>query len=182
MKAYKYFYLLLFILTSVDSFYSQTDKPAEQEKIYTVLIMPFIENEYYPFSMDQIRESFIYGFRSQGFKVVTNDSVWLKILEEYDNYLVNISTDMAEKIAEDNKVDLIVYGNAVPYSNVRNTGFYLRKIIYKPVLIKVYDANKKSLVLYDRSNLYDYSGLRVKVNDIYDIAVEVVRKLIAMGY
>jgi len=182
MKLDKYIYLLLLILLSAYVNYSQAEKPDEQEKVYTVLVMPFIENEYYPFSMDQIRESFIYGFRSQGFDVVTDDSTWLKILEEYDNYLVNISTDMAEKIARDAGIDLIVFGNAIPFNNVRSSGTYSQKIIYKPILTKVYDANKKSLVVFDRTNFLEYYGLHVKINDIYDNAVEVARKLTAMGY
>jgi hypothetical protein len=101
---------------------------------------------------------------------LTDDSTWSIILEQNDYYLLNISTEIAKKITEEVHADLIVFGNAIPFSNVRSAGTYSGKIIYKPVLIKIYDTNKNSLVLFDRSNFYKYDGLSVKVYDLYECA------------
>ena len=181
MKISKYIFPLLIVLMTINTNYSQPDNPNTNKKTYTVLVMPFYDYEHYPYLNDQIRESFINGFTAKGFVVVTNDDIWSEILD-FDYNLANISTDMADSIAQKTSADLIVFGNMTPFSNTRNTGFNTPIYIYKPVLIKVYDANKKSLVIFDRANVYDHWGRSLSVRSLYDMAVNVATRLNTMGY
>lgn len=183
MKPGNYIYLLLFILIAVNSNYSQTDKPNSEEKVFSVLVMPFQYNQHYPYYMDQIRESLINGFRTKGFNVVTNDTLWSLILEEEDDYdLSNISMEKAEEIASYTGTDLVVFGNIFPIARTESVGLPSSTQYYKPLLIKVYDSSQKSLVIFERANIYEHWGLNAKVNSIYEIAVDIARDLVTMGY
>ena len=183
MKNYKYIYLLNIVLFAINANYSQTDQPDSRRRNYSVVIMPFYNNEHYPYPTDEIRESFINGFRVNGFNVLSDDSTWSKILDKEEDYnLYNISTDKAEEIAKLVGADLIVFGYATPVNFIRNPGTYSQKMIDKPVLIKVYDVSKKSVIIYNRSNIYKYNGLVITVDGAYDVAINIARELINMGY
>ncbi len=179
MRTIKFFMVILF-LTSFNLTFCQTSKSSEKIS-KTVLVMPFIQNEQYPYLMDEYRESIMNAFITKDFVVVTNDSIWSDLLDmNYD--LSDISLDQAENIAEKTDVDLIIYGDITQIFNYRNRTFSSVSVVYKPILIKVYDAKKKSLVIYERVNINERWGLNSSSKDIYDLALNVARKLNDLGY
>ena len=183
MKINRYIYLLLIVLISINTSYPQEEKTDSKNKTYSVVVMPFYDNQHYPYPTDVIRESFINGLRVKGFHVLTDDPTWSKILDEEEDYnLYNLTTEKAEEIAKSVGADLIVFGYATPVNFIRNPGSYSEKIIDKPVLIKIYDVKKNSLVIYDRSNIYKYDGMLVTVDGAYDVAINIAHRLKTMGY
>ncbi len=115
------------------------------KKANSVLIMPFIENEKYPYASDEIRFSLITGFLQKGYKVIEDDSIW-NILTNMDYNLSNISTQIADSISKYVNVDLIIFGHIDEVINRRETGFIKNRIVYKPVLIKIFDTRIKSII------------------------------------
>ncbi len=180
MKTIRLF-LFIFLLFNAYNFLLGQSTNSSEKIPKTVLVMPFVPNEQYPYLMDEFRESIMNAFITKKFVIVTNDSIWSELLDlDYD--LSDISMDQAETIAEKTNVDLIIYGDLTQIFNYRNRTFSSASIVYKPMLIKVYDAKKKSLVIYERANVNERWGLNSYSKDIYDLAINVARKLNDLGY
>ncbi|MDF1612778.1 MAG: hypothetical protein AB1695_07815 [Stygiobacter sp.] len=155
----------------------------EKEKpiIHSVVIMPFDDYQEYPYNLDYIRQSLEIGFLQKGFNVVTSDSVWEIILDR-DLRLTNLNTSDVEEIANDIKVDLIVFGKATDYATYRQSGIYSMKIVNKPILIKVFDVKKKEIILFERLTLNQNWGLFDQSISYENFGSTIAQQIKNMGY
>ncbi|MEG8947649.1 hypothetical protein [Rosettibacter firmus] len=170
---------LVFLFIQLSNLFSQSDlQPA---KASTVLIMPFIQNEKYPYASDEIRFSLITGFLQKGYHVIEDDSTWSKLLKLNYN-LANISTEIADTISNYVNSDLIVFGNAENIINLRESSPSNRQLIYKPVLIKVFDTRSKSIIYYERLNLVEYWGLFKNITQLSELGLRIATTLRNRGY
>lgn len=100
-----------------------------EEQIPTsVLIMPIMQRENYPFKFDQDRKILVWNFLSRGFNVIEDENVW--------NEIINTGLDLTKlqnsdivRISKIIKVDLIISSNGK----------------------KVYDCNKKTFIIDNNS-------------------------------
>lgn len=154
-----------------------------QKKInpVTVLVMPYDRYERYPYNMDLIREFLQLALREKGFTIVEDEGSWESILEK-DYPLYNLSQEQAETIINDVDADLIVYGYADNWNSSRMNGIYNERKVARPILIKVYDKKKQSIVLHERIDFYEYWGLFVKQHDLSSFGIQIAYKLKQIGY
>ncbi|NJD21214.1 MAG: hypothetical protein FIA82_00880 [Melioribacter sp.] len=173
--------IVVFVLFCVSNFQITAQDNAKKPKQVNVVVMPYDRYERYPFATDMIREFLQLGLKEKGFSVVSDDPTWLSILDK-DYPLYNLSQEQAESIINDIDADLIVFGFSDNSISSRNYGLYNDRPMSKPILVKVYDKNKKSLVLYERVNFYEYWGLFVKQLDLNEFSVQIANKLKQIGY
>jgi|GEM_PF-2216865 len=160
---------------------SQTGQQQKINRANNVLILPFIENEKYPYASDEIRFSLITGFLQKGYNVIEDDTVWYELINT-DFNLWNISTEIADSISKYVKTDLIVYGKIDEVINTRETGLSNKRLVYKPILIKIYDTRKKSIIFFERINLIEYWGMFENVTSISEIGLKIATTLRNRGY
>lgn len=170
---------LIFLIIQLSNFYSQSD--LHPQKANNVLIMPFIQNEKYPYASDEVRFSLITGFLQKGYNVIEDDSTWGELLKLNFN-LSNISTEIADTISHYINSDLIVFGNAENIINLRESSPSKRRMIYKPVLIKIFDTRSKSIIYYERLNLIEYWGLFKNITQISELGLRIATTLRNRGY
>lgn len=174
----KIFFAFLFIYAIV--FY-QENSSQKVLKANSVLIMPFIENEKYPYASDEIRYSLITGFLQKGYKVIEDDSVWAELIN-MDYNLSNISTEIADTISKYVNADLIIFGRINENVFTRETSLSHNRIVYKPVLIKVFDTRSKSLIFFERINLIEYWGMFENITEVHEIGLKIATTLRNRGY
>ncbi len=172
--------LFLLLLISSSNYFSQTESSSDK-KIYSVIVMPFVSMERYPYSTDLVREGLMLGFYQRGFYVVMNDSIWAHVLE-LDMPFYNINDAMADSISKTIGVDLVVFGNIKDGTTMREGGLYANRPVSRPILIKIFDAKKKKIILHERTDFIEYWGLFTKQNDIFDFGIKIATKLSSMGY
>ena len=174
LAEHKLFMLILFLTLSSLTF-SQENSTSSQKQL-KIIVMPFVEMEYYPYRIDLIREAFQLGFLQEGYNLIEDDLIWSKILEKEYN-LANLSNDMVDTLSTLIDVDFIVYGRVTNFSNVRSNGLYTYQNVYKPILFKVYDTKNKTITLHERINFNENWGLFGKTNSLNEIGVIMARKL-----
>jgi hypothetical protein len=153
----------------------------KKTKQINVVVMPYDRYERYPYRMDLIREFLQLGLQEKGFSIISDDSTWSTILEK-DYPLYNLSQDQAESIIKDVNADLIVFGYVDNWNSTRMNGIYNDRQVSRPILVKVYDKNKKSLVMHERVDFYEYWGLNVKQLDLSAFGIQIAYKLKQIGY
>ncbi|HOI28270.1 MAG TPA: hypothetical protein PLZ15_00820 [Melioribacteraceae bacterium] len=172
IKPIRILILLLLISNGIQN--AQQDKI--NQKIYTVVIMPFLDELHYPYNTDWIREAFIKAFYEKGFAVILDDSTWSKILDQGFNPARTLS-DEAFLVSKSIDVDLIVYGQI---SNMyRQRGNYYTS---NPISVTIYDARKKETVIKERMAYTERWGLFRKNLSTDEMALKVVNQLVSMGY
>jgi hypothetical protein len=166
-------FLLYFSLLAVNNAQENRSTP----KILSVVIMPFLDDQNYPYNMDVIRESFIRAFYQKGFAVVMDDSTWSIILDQDFNPSKLLKED-ALLISENITVDLIVFG-AISINQSKQRGdFYTPN----PISVSILDTRKKELIIKERMEPRERWGLMWKYFSFDDMALRVVNQLVAMGY
>ncbi len=178
----QFYKILFFLLLCINILV--IPQTGEQQKIIRankVLILPFIENEKYPYASDEIRFSLITGFLQKGYNVIEDDTIWYELINA-DFNLWNISTEIADSIAKHVKTDLIVYGKIDEVINTRETGLSSKKLVYKPILIKIYDTRKKSIIFFERINLIEYWGMFENITEVHEIGLKIATTLRNRGY
>ena len=171
-------FLLLLCFAITSTLFAQQD--SNKPKPYSVLIMPFYDDLNYPYGNDQIREGLIRAFYRRDYDVVLDDSTW-SILLDLDYRLANILPVDADSISNFLDVDLIVFGqisNTYKYRSTLSTAY----TISNPILVWVFDAKKKEVVLRERLSFTERWGLIEKNYNVYDLGDVVVDKLIVIGY
>lgn len=154
--------------------------PAQQDKtppkIYSVVIMPFLDDQNYPYNLDQIRESFIRAFYQKGFSVVMDDSTWGIILDNEFNPSKTLKDD-AQLISQTIDVDFIVYGQMS--NQIKQRGNYFTP---NPISVSIYDTKRNDLIIKERMDFSERWGLMWKYFSYDDMALRVVNRLVSMGY
>jgi hypothetical protein len=145
-------------------------------KVYSVVVMPFLDDQNYPYNMDRIRESFIRAFYQKGFSVVMDDSTWAIILDHDFNPSKTLKDD-AQLVSQSVDVDFIVFGQI---SNlVKQRGNYYTP---NPISVSIYDTKRDNLIIKERMDFNERWGLMWKNFSYDDMALKVVNKLVSMGY
>jgi hypothetical protein len=172
-------FLLINLLTSI-TILPQTES---SKKIPTsIIVMPFEPEEHYPFNIDEIRFSLTNGFIRRGFIVINDEMSWSKILD-YNERLYNINDETADSVSSLVGADLIVYGNInFRSAKSRSIGLYSSYYSPTPILIKIYDRKKKSLVLYERMEFLQREGVSTTNLTINDIADKIAIMITQLGY
>lgn len=184
MKTHSVLFLLFLSLFSFELIFPTFAQEKSKRKKTSVIVMPFYINyniNFYPFWTDQIREALIIGLYRRGFDVVEDDSSWSNVFK-FDYQLANLSTEMADSISTSLGVDLIVFGWLSNSAKVRNGGFYSFLYSPNPILIKVFDSKKKSIILYERLDFVQRWGLFETNLSIYDFGFKIATKISDLGY
>lgn len=163
-----YFFSLIMINAQIDT---------SKTKMLSVVIMPFLDDQNYPYNMDLIRESFIRAFYQKGFSVVLDDSTWSIILEQNVNPAKFLKDD-ALLLSESINVDLIVYGQINFYQS-KQRGEYNTP---NQISVSIFDTRKKELVIKERMEPRERWGLIWRYFSLDDMALKVVNQLMTMGY
>ncbi len=166
-------FLLYFSLLAINNAQQNTSTP----KIRSVVIMPFLDDQNYPYNMDVIRESFIRAFYQKGFAVVMDDSTWSIILDQDFNPSKLLKED-ALLISENITVDLIVFG-AISINQSKQRGDFNTP---NPISVSILDTSKKELIIKERMEPRERWGLMWRYFSFDDMALKVVNQLVAMGY
>lgn len=148
-----------------------------KEKTFSVVIMPFLDDQNYPYNLDEIRESFIRAFYQKGFAVVMDDSTWSIILEQDVNPAKFLKDD-AILLSETISVDFIVFGQINLNQSKQRGNFNTPN----PVSVSVFDTRKKEIVIKERMEPRERWGLIWRYFSLDDMALRVVNQLVAMGY
>ncbi|NMB81953.1 MAG: hypothetical protein GYA14_09055 [Ignavibacteria bacterium] len=146
-------------------------------KILSVVVMPFLDDQNYPYNLDMIRESFVRAFYQKGFAVVMDDSTWSIILDQDVNPTKFLKDD-ALTLSENISVDLIVFGQ-ISINQSKQRGDFNTP---NPVSVSIFDTRKKELVVKERMEPRERWGLMWRYFSFDDMALRVVNQLIAMGY
>lgn len=178
-KTFKWFVLLLFFLYPAQKTFPQKIEP--QKKVASVIIMPFDYQLRYPFSTDELREALIIGFQRRGFKIILDETSWSKVFD-FNYELTNLSNKMADSIAAATNADLIVFGKVNNSVKNRLPGLYTTQETPNPILFKVFDTNKKILVLFERLNFIERWGLFENNLSFYDLGFSIATKISNLGY
>ncbi len=174
--------LSVFLLLTVFITTFAQDGIKSQKKEYSVIVLPFLENERYPYVIDTFRESVMNAFLSKGYNVIKDDSVWADILS-LDFDLANSTNEQVRLIADKIDVDLIIAGKVESvHQNKIDDSPYSNTVDMKPVALKVFDARKKSLLIHQREADLIKWGLNAQPNSIYNVAEKTIEKLIMIGY
>jgi len=167
---------LCFAFTSISYSQPKQVKP----KQYSVVVLPFYDDLNYPYGNDQVREGLIRAFYRRDYNVVMDDSTW-SILLNLDYRLAKILPVDADSISRLIDVDLIVFGQ-IHNTYKSRSSLFLDYSISNPVMVWVFDAWKKEVVLRERLSFTERWGLIQKNYNVYDLGDMVVDKLIVMGY
>lgn len=143
--------------------------------------MPFYNEEHYPYKTDDIREALMNGFYRRGFKVLADDSSWSKVFD-FDYSFYNLSSDMADSIATYVGADLIVFGYVNTSVKYRPGGFYTDQFTPNPVLVKIYDPKKKTIVLFERTDLVERWGMFETDLELSDFGFKIATEISQLGY
>lgn len=173
-----FFIILLLILIPSKN---QSQNQSAQKPQFTVLVMPFERMINYPYKSDLIRESLITGFYQKGFIPIEDDSLWSLILDK-DYEFTNLSQEQADSLAQITGVDLVAYGNLNDFSTVRLGTISTNTYKIRPAMFKIYDYKKKSVVLYERLELYSQWGLFTTKLSVFDIGEKIASMLKNRGY
>lgn len=179
-RLYKISFFVLLLFTPI-LIISQSDNQQKIIRANSVLILPFIENEKYPYASDEVRFSLVTGFLQKGYNVIENDTIWNELIN-LDYNLWNISSEIADSISKYVNTDLIVYGKIDEVINTRETGLSRNRIVYKPILVKIYDTRKKSIIFFERINMIEYWGMFENVTSISDLGLKIATELRNRGY
>lgn len=147
----------------------------------TVLVMPFDQYINYPFYNDMLRESLITGLLEKNFNPVLDPESWEIVLEK-DYEFTNLSTIQADTIALISGADLVIFGFNSDFSTTRSGTLSTTTKHTRPVLIKVYDRKKRSLVLYERITLEANWGLLNNKLTLNQIGTKIAQQLKNQGY
>ncbi|MEW5843206.1 MAG: hypothetical protein AB1775_08080 [Bacteroidota bacterium] len=175
--------ILLFSIFLFDSSFAQisSQEKSIEKKPTSVIVMPFFIDERYPYSSDEIRQYLMWGFYQRRFNVISDDSSWSKVLV-FDYQLSNISSEMADSIANAVNADLIIYGTVNSAAKYRPGGIYTNPYVPNPILIKAYDKKKKSIVFFERMDFVEHWGLFTTNISLQDFGFRIATKLSELGY
>ncbi|MEW6507834.1 MAG: hypothetical protein AB1432_08840 [Bacteroidota bacterium] len=174
MKKIIKFSFLLYFVSSVN-FFTQSD--TSNTRILSVVVMPFLEDQNYPYNLDMIRESFVRAFYQKGYTVVMDDSTWSIILDRDVNPAKFMKED-AITLSETINVDLIVFGQ-ISINQSKQRGSFITP---NPISVSIYDTNKKELIIKERMDPVERWGLMWRNFSFDEMALRVVNRLAAMGY
>jgi hypothetical protein len=175
----KVIFILSILFSHINSFYSAQNDSAKAKSL-SVIVMPFLENQFYPYDHDLIRDSFLRAFHRKGFNVIVDDSTWYVLLDSglHLSQLYPPDLDTLAKIID---VDLVVYGY-IQYTYYQR-GFPSRqKMIKNPVQIRVYDANKKEIILRDNLYLTERRGWVYHSYTSEELGTYILRRLRFLNY
>jgi hypothetical protein len=175
---------VIFVLLILASFVSANAQGVikQQKKELSVIVLPFLENERYPYVIDNFRENVMNTFLSKGYNVIKSDSVWAEILS-LDLNLANTTNEQVRSIADKIDVDLIITGKVESvHQNQIDDNPYSTAADMKPVALKVFDGHKKSLLIHQREADLIKWGLNAQPNSINNVAEKTIEKLIMLGY
>ena len=130
--------------------------------------MPLMNNNGVYFRDDQIWHKLVWSFKSNGFNVVNNDSVW-NTLVNYGYDLSRLTDTQAMEISKTLNVDLIVF-RGINYS-----------------VLKVFDSNKQEFVVYDDMRGLSAFDIRLNKGDLPNYSLnnkyaQLVMKVRGLGY
>jgi hypothetical protein len=167
MKKYLMILLLAPVIISF-TFCSSSNELNLNKKITSVIIMPLMNNNGVYFRDDQIWHKLVWSFKSNGFNVVNNDSVW-NTLVNYGYDLSRLTDTQAMEISKTLNVDLIVF-RGINYS-----------------VLKVFDSNKKEFVVYDDMRGLSAFDIRLNKGDLPNYSLnnkyaQLVMKVRGLGY
>lgn len=126
MKFSKYIFVLILLI--IISQGCTTSEKLNTHKATSVIIMPIMPRENYPFKYDQDRKILVWNFQSHGFNVIEDESVWQKIIDTGLDLTKLQNADIV-KISNLVNADLIISSNGK----------------------KVYDSNKKIFIIDSNS-------------------------------
>ena len=152
---------------------------ARDKACFTFAVMPFYYPSNYPYSLDQLRESFLNAFAARGLDRDYWERNWAE-LDTMNISLVNLNEEQADAVAKLLKVDLLITGelrNNVKFRETWNT-----RIFPNTMLVKAYHARSHRFVLREAPNDIGYWGLMPDVKDGDRQAKDFVDHLVSMGF
>lgn len=177
----KVYFISFFLFAAVSFNYSlSAPNDSAKSKPLSVIVMPFIENQFYPYDYDTIRDSFIRAFHRKGFNVIVDDSTWYVLLDTGLHLSQLFPTDL-DSVSQVIDVDLIVYGH-LNYTYFQRGVYSRQKMIKNPVQIRVYDTSKKEIVLRDNLYLSERRGWVYHSQTSEELGTYILRRLRFLDY
>lgn len=176
MKRLRFILFFLLVIFISITFSQENTTPKS-----TVLVMPFDKYISYPFFNDMLRESLITGLLEKNFDPVLDPHSWEVVLEK-DYEFTNLSINQADTISLISGADLVIFGFISDFSTTRNGTLNTSTTHTRPVLIKVYDRKKSSLVLHERITLEANWGLLNNRLTLDQIGTKIAQQLKKQGY
>ncbi|MFZ5947534.1 MAG: hypothetical protein ACOYU5_06150 [Stygiobacter sp.] len=136
---YLFFFSLIILIQSCTNFVK-----TEKQNVTSVIIMPIMPRENYPFKFDQDRKILVWNFQSRGFNVIEDEKVWNEIINT-DLDLTKLQNADIVKISKLIKVDLIISSNGEKVYDCNKNSFIIDNNSYQPT---------QDLALYLKSRGY----------------------------
>ncbi len=128
MKFSKILFLFSFLLIMQGC--SDVDK-IEKKNPTSVIIMPIMPRENFPFKFDQDRKILVWNFQSRGFNVIEDESAWAEIINTGLDLTKLQNADIV-RISKLVKVDLIISSNGKKVYDCNKNNFIIDNNSYQP--------------------------------------------------